>query len=155
MSRRIKRSIPSSTDWLKSPSAKDLVRQALEAPSERRTQEVRILKLLIEAHGAEVPLPVIMRCAAQYNCRIHKLRNAGFRILQRSESRNGILHSWYRLEIDVPEDLTPAPLQRTKREKRPAQNMQLFATEQETGKPVQAAREPVIWRDPEMGGARG
>ena len=55
----------------------------------------------------------------------------------------------------MPEDLTPAPLQRTKREKRPAQNMQLFATEQETGKPVQAAREPVIWRDPEMGGARG
>jgi hypothetical protein len=154
MSRRIKRNIPSSTEWLNSPVAKDLVRQALEAPTERRTQDVRILKLLIETHGSDVPLPIIMRCAAQYNRCIYNLRTAGFRILQRSEKQNGILHSWYRLEIDVPEDLTPKP-QPPKREKRPEQNMQLFAAEQETGKPVRAAQEPAIWRDPEMGGARG
>ena len=155
MSRRVKRGIPSPTDWLKSPVGKDLVRQALEAPSERRTQDVRILKLLIEAHGADVPLPIIMRCAAQYNRCIYNLRTAGFRILQRSETCNGIVHSWYRLEIDVPEDLTSAPAQRPKREKRPAQNMQLFATEQETAKPIQAAQPAMVWRDPEMGGARG
>jgi hypothetical protein len=155
MSRRIKRNIPSSTEWLNSRLAKDLVRQALEAPTERRTQDVRILKLLIQAHGSDVPLPIIMRCAAQYNRCIHDLRTAGFRIVHRSEKRDGVLHSWYRLEIDVPEDLMPGPVQRPKREKRPEQNMQLFAAEQETGKPVQAAQEPTIWRDPEMGGARG
>ena len=157
MSRRIKRSIPSPTDWLKSAVAKDLVRQALEAPSERRSQDARILKLLIQAHGAEVPLPGIVRCAAQYNRCIYNLRTAGFRVLQRSEKQNGILHSWYRLEIEVPEDPTPAQVQRPKREKRPEQNMQLFATqpdapEQPQAKPAQSA---MIWRDPEMGGSRG
>lgn len=157
MSRRIKRSIPSPTDWLNSPVAKDLVRQALEAPSERRSQDARILRLLIQAHGAEVPLPAIMRCAAQYNRCIYNLRTAGFRIVQRSEKQNGILHSWYRLEIDVPEDLTPAPVQRQKREKCPAQNMQLFATEHDIPEQPQSkpAHSDMIWRDPEMGGSRG
>jgi len=160
MSRRMKRGIPLPTDWLKSSSAKVLVRQALEAPADRRTQAVRILKLLIEAHGADVPLPTIMRCAAQYNACIHHLRSAGFRILQRSENRGVILHSWYRLEIDVPEDL--APQTETSREKRratrPVQNMQLFASEQDAAEPPQSkpAQPAMVWRDPEMGGsARG
>src|SRR5690348_13764576 len=109
MSRRLKRSIPSPTDWLKSPVAKDLVRQALDAPAEQRSQPARILRLLVQAHGAEVPLPVIMRCAAQYNYCVHQLRNAGFQIVNRSEKRKGVLHSWYRLEIDVPEDLNQPP----------------------------------------------
>ncbi len=157
MSRRMKRSIPAPTEWLNSPAAKDLVRQALEAPSERRSQDVRILKLLIDAHGAEVPLPNIMRCAAQYNACIHGLRKAGFRILQRSENCNGILHSWYRLEIEVPEDLSPKEgiRREPRRAVEPALNMQLFPTQPEPpqSKPAQPA---TIWRDPEMGGnARG
>lgn len=154
MSRRLKRSIPSSTDWLQSPVAKDLVRQALEAPSERRSQTARILRLLIQAHGADVPLPSIMRCAAQYNYCIHNLRNVGFRIVNRSENRNGVLHSWYRLEIEVPEDLNQPPVQERapRREKAPAENMQLFAADAEAPKPAQPA---MVWRDPEMGGARG
>jgi hypothetical protein len=154
MSRRFKRSIPSSTEWLKSAVAKDLVRQALDAPSERRSQTARILRLLIQAHGADVPLPIIMRCAAQYNACIHSLRNVGFRIVNRSESRNGALHSWYRLEIEMPEDLRPSPVStaRSQRETSPAENMQLFAAHPEAPKPAQPA---MVWRDPEMGGGRG
>lgn len=154
MSRRFKHSNPSPTDWLKSPVARELVRQALGAPAEQRSQPVRILKLLIQAHGADVPLPIIMRCAAQYNRCIHNLRSAGFSIVNRSENRNGVLHSWYRLEIEVPEDLNQPPAQdcARRREKAPAETMQLFAADPEAPKPAQPA---MVWRDPEMGGGRG
>ena len=152
MSRKLR--LPSSTDWLSSPAAKDLVREALEAPSERRTQAARVLRLLIQARNSDVPLPVIMRCAAQYNNRIHHLRRAGFRIVNRSETQGGVIHSWYRLEIDLPEDSLPAPHPRAPRERKPAENMQLFADPQEPAR-KQPKPQPV-WRDPEMGGtARG
>lgn len=152
MSRRFKQSIPLPTDWLNSPVAKDLMRQANEAPTERHSQQLRILKLLLDAQGAEVPLPTIARCAAQYNGRIHVLRRAGFRILNRSESHNGITHSWYRLEISGLEDSTPpGPVSpRSRRAQRPAENMQLFAEGPAPSKPAQPE---TIWRDPEMGGA--
>jgi hypothetical protein len=149
MSRRFKQNIPSPTEWLNSITARDLIRQANEAPAERRSQAVRILKLLLEAQGADVPLPTVMRCAAQYNACIHTLRRAGFRILNRSENSNGILHSWYRLEVSGLDGTAPTPeLTPPRRTKRPAENMQLFPQETPPAKPAQ----PATWRDPEMGG---
>ena len=63
-----------------------------------KTQRARILRLLIDARGAWVPLPEIMACAAQYNARILELRRAGFNIPKpRVETINGQKHTWYRL----------------------------------------------------------
>jgi hypothetical protein len=61
------------------------------------TQRGRILNLLRSANGAWVPLPEIMRCAAQYNTRILELRRSGLTIENRTEEINGVKHSWYRL----------------------------------------------------------
>jgi hypothetical protein len=67
-------------------------------PLQSKTQRAAILRLLIEARGAWVPLPEIMACAAQYNARILELRRAGFNIPKpRIETINGQKHTWYRL----------------------------------------------------------
>jgi hypothetical protein len=69
-----------------------------QAPLNAKTQRARILRLLIEACGAWVPLPEIMACAAQYNARILELRRDGFNIPKpRVEVINGQKHTWYRL----------------------------------------------------------
>jgi hypothetical protein len=65
--------------------------------SSRATQRGRILKLLIAAHGAWVPLPEIAACAAQYNARIFELRRLGFRIESQVKKVDGARHSWFRL----------------------------------------------------------
>lgn len=62
-----------------------------------KTQRARILRLLIDARGAWVPLPEIMACAAQYNARILELRRLGFDIENRTEIVDGVRHSWFRL----------------------------------------------------------
>lgn len=76
------------------------------------TQRAAILRLLIEARGAWVPLPEIMACAAQYNARIHELRREGFNIPKpRVEVVNGKKHTWYRLltsPVVVPVSSFPA-----------------------------------------------
>lgn len=114
-----------------------------------RGQTQRMFNLLAAARGAEVPLPVIMRCAAQYNACIHRLRKLGLRITNRTEIVNGVKHSWYRLELGpLPEK---SRNQRTKRSTgtSPSQsNMELFS-EASAPKPAHSA---TIWRDPEMGG---
>ena|SRR5438034_8201000 len=69
----------------------------------RSTQRARILKLLIDARGAEVPLPDILACAAQYNSRSFELRRLGFRIASRTQTVNGKRHSWFRLASGPPE----------------------------------------------------
>src|SRR5258707_14623760 len=61
------------------------------------TQRARILRLLVQARGAWVPLPEIMACAAQYNARILELRRRGFNIENRTERVAGARHSWFRL----------------------------------------------------------
>jgi hypothetical protein len=67
-------------------------------PLQSKTQRAAILRLLIEARGAWVPLPEIMACAAQYNARILELRRDGFNIPKpRVEIINGQKHTWYRL----------------------------------------------------------
>jgi hypothetical protein len=71
-----------------------------------KTQRARILRLLIEARGAWVPLPEIMVCAAQYNARILELRRMGFNVENKTERVNGARHSWFRL---VTSSAAPAP----------------------------------------------
>jgi hypothetical protein len=71
------------------------------APESSSSQRARILRLLIEARGREVPLPEISSLAAQYNARLFELRRLGFKILNRTEEREGVRHSWFRL-VSVP-----------------------------------------------------
>jgi hypothetical protein len=67
-----------------------------------KSQCAAILRLLIEAHGAWVPLPEIMACAAQYNARVLELRRLGFNIENRTERVDGARHSWFRLVTGLP-----------------------------------------------------
>jgi hypothetical protein len=84
-------------------------RDAIQPPPENaKTQGSRILRLLIDACGAWVPLPEIMACAAQYNTRIFELRRSGYHIENRTETIDGQRHSWFRLVVDSPAS-RPAP----------------------------------------------
>lgn len=117
--------------------------------TEVRGQTQRLLNRLIAARGAEVPLPVIMRCAAQYNARIHQLRKLGFKIINRTEIVNGAKHSWYRLELGpLPEDSRKQKAKSSTGSSPSQTNMELFG-EACAPKPPQSE---TIWRDPEMGG---
>jgi hypothetical protein len=64
----------------------------------RSTQQGKILALLISARGDWVPLPRITACAAQYNARIHELREMGHVIRSKVREEGGRRHSWFRLE---------------------------------------------------------
>jgi hypothetical protein len=75
--------------------------------TQSKTQRATILRLLIDAHGAWVPLPEILALGiAQYNARLWELRRLGFVIENKSESVDGVRHSWYRL---VSSPALPAP----------------------------------------------
>jgi hypothetical protein len=64
------------------------------------TQRSRLLQLLIEARGAEVPLPQILDLRiSQFGARIHELRKLGFKITNRTERIAGVVHSYFRLEL--------------------------------------------------------
>jgi hypothetical protein len=137
------------------------------ASSNFKTQRQHILDLLMAAEGAEVPLAEIMVCAAQYNFCIHELRKRGYKIVNRTETRNGVRHSWYRLEmspenpsLSKPPSATPAP--DPSREKStntkpvttpptaPLQTLALFPE-----MPVlPASQQRSVWRDPELGGVK-
>jgi len=67
------------------------------APASSRTQRARILNLLLAARGAWVPLPEISALAAQYNARVFEARRLGFAIENRTEERDGVRLSWFRL----------------------------------------------------------
>jgi hypothetical protein len=135
--------------------------EAAPASSNSKTQRQHILDLLMAAEGAEVPLADIMVCAAQYNACIHALRKLGYRIVNRSETRTGIKHSWYRLESS-PADLTPrtpepapsrkkcarANVQPTPQPSEPAQTLSLFP------EMPASAQQPSAWRDPELDGLK-
>ncbi len=43
-----------------------------------------------------IPLPSLMKIAAQYNARISELRGDGMNIKNKTEKVNGKKHSWYR-----------------------------------------------------------
>jgi hypothetical protein len=136
----------------------------LEAASSNfKTQRQHILDLLMAAEGAEVPLADIMVCAAQYNACIYELRKRGYKIVNRSETRNGVKHSWYRLESS-PADLTPrSPEPAPSRKKsaraeqpstplpsQPAQTLSLFPEMPAPETPPQRS----VWRDPELDGVK-
>lgn len=144
-----------------------------DTSSVTRTQPRKILEILLAANGNEVPLADIMSCAAQYNACIHHLRKVGYKIINRTETRNGIKHSWYRLETGAPVTDGPARTHgatenrangprtqsRTTLENAqtvaslPVGNAEQSALFPETETPRQkpAAR---AWRDPEMQGGR-
>jgi hypothetical protein len=42
-----------------------------------------------------IPLPEIMRYAAQYNARIKELRESGMYIVNKTKNINGTKHSWF------------------------------------------------------------
>jgi hypothetical protein len=80
--------------------------------AEHRTQRSKLLRLLLEAHGAWVPLPEILDLKiSQYNSRLYELRKLHFNIENRTESVNGVRHSWFRL-VSGPQTAMPAPVQR-------------------------------------------
>jgi len=78
-------------------------------PASSRSQCAAILGRLIQAHGAEVPLHEILPLAAQYNSRIWSLRKMGFVILNRTEERDGVRHSWFRLVSSPVQASSPTP----------------------------------------------
>jgi hypothetical protein len=138
-----------------------------ELPPNFKTQRQHILDLLMAAEGGEVPLAEIMVCAAQYNTCIHELRKRGYKIVNRAETRNGVRHSWYRLESS-PADLTPRtprpePAPSRKKSGRvepsstpappsqPAQTLSLFP---EMATPSVASPQRPVWRDPELDGVK-
>jgi hypothetical protein len=148
---------------LQSRGGTDLPREA--ASSTFKTQQQHILDLLMAAEGADVPLSDIMVCAAQYNVCIHQLRKRGYKIVNRSETRNGVKHSWYRLESSPVEPMpgtrqkaaavkpaAPSPLETTHEPQSsdPAQTLSLFP---EMPAPAASPQRPV-WRDPELDGVR-
>jgi hypothetical protein len=65
---------------------------------DRATQRERVLHLLAEYDGEWVPLPAILHLGiAQYNARLFELRRKGYVIENRTETVDGVKHSWYRL----------------------------------------------------------
>lgn len=67
-------------------------------PDHRLTQCQRLLRLLAEANGREVSLPVILDLhISQFGARIKELREAGYDIQNRIEVKSGVKHSFYRL----------------------------------------------------------
>jgi len=77
------------------------------APESSNSQRSRILNLLIAARGGEVGLPEISSLAAQYNARLFELRRLGFTIVNRTEERDGVRRSWFRL-VSGPVQVEPS-----------------------------------------------
>lgn len=86
----------------------------LGAPKSAKTQRARILRVMVEARGAWIPLPRILELGiAQYGARILELRRVGFVIENKTEHVNGARHSWFRL-VNSPApcaDQDPKPAQ--------------------------------------------
>ena len=72
-------------------------------------QSDRILSILRSANGTWVPLPEILALGiAQYNSRIWDLRKRGLNIENRTETVDGVRHSWFRF-VESPAPEPPAP----------------------------------------------
>jgi hypothetical protein len=65
--------------------------------SSYRTQRDRILQLLRDANGGWVPLPELVKLAAQYSARVAELRAQGHVIENRTEWAGRQRHCWFRL----------------------------------------------------------
>ena len=65
---------------------------------ERKTQETKILELLIRARGGWVPAPDLAAVSLQYTARVYSLRRLGLAVENRVEgSQDGIRHGFFRL----------------------------------------------------------
>jgi hypothetical protein len=67
--------------------------------SQKKGQRARILRVLLQSRGREVPAFEPAEIALQYNARIFQLRAMGFDIQSRSETVNGQKRSWFRLAM--------------------------------------------------------
>ena len=64
----------------------------------RKSQEARILEMLIRARGAWIPAPELAAVSLQYNARVFALRRLGFAIENRVETTlGGNRHGFFRL----------------------------------------------------------
>jgi hypothetical protein len=79
----------------------------MQKDTANRLQRDKILALLIRARGAWVPLPELVKVAAQYNARLHELRRLSFDIENRTWYVDGQKHSAFRL---VSGPRVPAPV---------------------------------------------
>jgi hypothetical protein len=70
----------------------------------RKNQRQRILELLVEACGCEVPSPELARVSLQYCARISELREAGFVIISRVEIHDGVKRGFFRLHPGLQAD---------------------------------------------------
>jgi hypothetical protein len=75
-------------------------------PQGAKTQRAEILRILIEARGAWVPLPEIQVYSAQYNARIFELRKSCNIENRTDRDESGVVHSWFRL-VNSPVTQTP------------------------------------------------
>ncbi len=73
-----------------------------QRPPTAKGQRDVILARLVAARGAWVPLPELMKLAAQYNARIFDLRKLGLTIENKTETIDGVRHSWFRLVTGPP-----------------------------------------------------
>ena len=82
-----------------------------ESVPNRKTQQGRLLQLLVDVHGGEVPAPEFARVSLQYSTRVLELWRLGFTIINRVETVNGVKHGFFRLETG-PAAVTsmPAPV---------------------------------------------
>lgn len=80
----------------------DRTMTSYDRPPNANSQCGRILKLLTDAKGAWVPMPELMKLAAQYSARVKELRSAGFAIENRTETINHERHGWFRLLVPKP-----------------------------------------------------
>jgi hypothetical protein len=70
--------------------------------SQKKTQRrARILRLLLESKGREVPAYELAKVALQYNARIHELRKLGFAIVNRTQLVDGVRRSAFCLHISA------------------------------------------------------
>ena len=60
------------------------------------SQTKRIKNLFMKNPNVWIPLPEIMKLAAQYNARIYQLRKKGMDIINKTEKEMGTKHSWYK-----------------------------------------------------------
>lgn len=95
------------------------------------SQRARILKLLLDANGREVPLPEILALAiSQYGSRVLELRRAGFQIINRMQWIRGSCHTWFRL-VNSP----AAPASELIKEKTPPADSAASTSGEEIPKP--------------------
>jgi hypothetical protein len=81
--------------------------QSRACPTQRKTQAVKILELLISARGAWVPALALSQVSLQYNARVYSLRRLGISIENRLETGpDGSRHGFFRLRGGMP---APAP----------------------------------------------